>query len=260
MQLANKVVLTTTTFYKDPGGKDKVRFELVCELTELARSAGHTVVIADGSPVPDVRERLVRAGALVFPRSRVGMGAMRRQVWTEAGNFITSDIAAILWTEEKPDIVRSIGKMVACIRERNAQVAVISRSQASWETYPGFQRRSEEAANLVYNNLFPNGDELSDPMFGPVCFLPSELIHFAVMNPTAWNLPDTYLQHYVPVFMRSRGHEVISCEVNFVYPPKQRAEEETVKIEEMVEKRLSQMRQLVAAYFAIHQRLGPVPR
>lgn len=259
MQSFERVIVTTTTFYEDPSGNDKVRFDLACELVRLAIGNGHIVVIVDGSPACDVGEKLKNIGAHVFTQSEKGMGAARRQVWIEAGKLVTPDIAAILWTEEKPDIIRSLAKMVPHIREQNAQAVIPSRSLASWETYPDLQRGSEQIANLVYNKLFPSSGVCWDPMFGPVCFHPDALAHFTGINPTTLGLPDTYVQHYAPVYMRYLGLKVDSIEVDFIYPPGQRDEEEREKIAEMSAKRLWQMTQLITAYFAIYESFDNVP-
>lgn len=249
-----KAIITTTTFYSDIAGKDKVRFDLACELVELARENGHILVVVDGSPVPDVAQKLKKAGAHVFPQSEKGMGASRRQVWIESNKLVTPDVAAIVWTEEKPDIIRSVKKMIDHMYKRNSQAVIPSRSMGSWNTYPVFQQESEQIANYVYNELFPNIDGLLDPMFGPVCFCPSEMTYFTDFKPAAWGLSDTYLQHYIPPFMRSKGRKVTSLEVDFVYPPQQRAEEENERNAEMVEKRLWQLKQLIAAYFTMRKR------
>lgn len=259
MSLQEKVIVTTTTFYKNPGpgGKDKVRFDLVCNLVRLAVDDSHIVVIVDDSPDPQVKRELERFGACVVPQSEKGMGPGRRQVWREARLLVSPDVSAILWTEpEKPDIIRSIGSMVSRMREQNAHAAIPSRSLESWKTYPSFQRETEQIAGLVYNYLYPSGTTPFDPMFGPVCFLPSELPYFTEFKPEEFGLPDTYVQHYAPILMRSRGRRVISVEVVFIYPPVQRDEEETTKATEMIEKRFWQARQLIAAYFTLHQHLA----
>lgn len=254
-----KVIVTTTTFYKNPEGRDEVRFRLACELVKLARDDGHSVVIVDGSPTKEVSEELRELGARVVLQSEKGMGPGRRQVWREAQLLVSPDVSAILWTEpEKPDIVRSIKRMVSCMYEQNAHAAIPSRSLRSWETYPSFQRESEQKAGSVYNDFFPSRTDLPfDPMFGPVCFLPSELPYFTRNYCVQWGLPDTYVQHYAPIFMRLRGCKVVPVSVDFVYPPGQKAEEEgTTRAAEMVEKRLWQLEQLVAAYSTLNKHFG----
>lgn len=257
MPSEGRVIVTTTTFYGDPDGKDKVRVNLACELVELAGQNGHIVAIVDGSPVSSAKERLEKRGAHVVLQSEKGMGPARRQVWKYAQNFVTSDVAGILWTEpEKPDIVRSIGALVSCMNEQGAHVVIPARDAGSWETYPAFQRQSEQTANLVYNKLFAGSGAPFDPMFGPVCFRPRVLPLFAEFYPADWGLPDTYVQHFAPVSLRPRGFKVVSKSVDFVYPPAQRAEEETALAPEMMGKRLWQLKDLVAAYFIMQKRFN----
>lgn len=256
MQPHGQVIVTTTTFYKDPDSKDKVRFGLACELVELAKNDGHIVVIVDGSPGAKVRKELKKRGAHVALQLEEGMGSARRQVWNEAKNFVSADTAAIIWTEEKPDIVFSIANMVACMREQDARIVIPSRSRESWETYPVFQRESEQVANLVYNNLFSSPDEPFDPMFGPVCFRPDELPLFVGFNPAEWGVPDTYVQFYAPILLFLRRLRVASVRVDFNYPLEQRVEEKTDRAMEIIEKRLMQLKQLVTSFFIMHKRSG----
>jgi len=250
----DRVIVTTTTFYKDPRGKDKVRFELACELAKKAFKAGHIVVIVDGSPDLGVEGALVDQGAHVFKQIEPGMGPSRRQVWQEAGKFVDSNIAGILWTEpEKPDVIRSVPKMLSAMKKLNALVVILRRTEKTWETYPGFQRRTESIANLVYNNLFSNPNYQFDPMSGPVLIQPDALSRFVEFIPANWGLPDTYVQHYVPVLMRLRDLNVVSVDVDFVYPLAQKAEEEAGLSLEMQKKRLWQLEQLVEAYFTMRR-------
>ena len=73
MPSKDRVVVTTTTFYSDPDGKDKVRFNLARELVGLAREDGHIVVIVDGSPALGVKEALLGEGARVVPQAEKGL-------------------------------------------------------------------------------------------------------------------------------------------------------------------------------------------
>jgi len=246
------VIVTTTTFYTDPMGKDRVRFDLARELTQRSVAEGYSIVIVDASPERTVAERLASDGALVFAQLEKGMGAGRRQVWRHANVLIRPDTQGSLWTEpEKPDIVRFIPAMISRMKEKKAKVIIPTRSTASWETYPGFQRASEQIANRVYNNLF-QPEQLLDPMHGPVLFTLDALPAFIDFNPAAYGLPDTYVQHYVPPwYMRREGWKIAALEVDFVYPPQQKAEEETTQLGLMMEKRLDQLGKLVDAYFTI---------
>lgn len=246
-----QVILTTTTFYRDPFGNDEIRFDLAKELVELAKQANHEIVIVDGSPNDEVAKILQGLGAIVTKQEKGGMGASRRQAWEKAREYLKSNSSGTLWTEpEKPDIVRFIPEMASHIQEENAAVLIPSRSTKSWETYPAFQRESEPIANFTYNKLFPNKNPL-DPMFGPVLFRPNQIDFMIGFRPEAWGLPDTYVQHYLPPFIRARKQKVASLIVDFQYPPAQKAEEEGPKAGEMFAKRLAQLGELIKSYWII---------
>lgn len=251
----HKTVVTMTTWCDDPQNRDKTRFGLACELTRRAIQDGHIVVIADGSKNDYVPTELEKIGANVLLQSGESMGEERRRLWKRAQEFVTSDVAAILWTEEKPDLISYIPAMVTRMKEQDAAVLIPSRSDDSWDSYPKFQQETERTANSVYNYLFPGEDgEQLDPMFGPVCFSPETLHYCYDFDPISYGLPDTYIQHFVPVFMKSQGHKVTSINVEYRYPPEQKTEEESTKLKEMVEKRGWQLRQLVDAHLTMHQK------
>lgn len=241
-----EVVVVTTTFY---GSTAEPRFGLTCKTIELARQAGRVVVVVDGSPDPSIADTFRALGALVFPQEKPGMGASRRQAFGCAIQHLR-DIGepkgVVFWTEpEKHDIIRFIPEIVEPL-ESGALVVIPNRSQASWKTYPEFQVVSEQAANAAYARH--TGREGYDPMFGPVAFLVTPEIENLLLNfdPEKHGVPDTYVQHYIPLFLT--GETVASVEVDFVYPPDQREQEESADNEEIRKKRAWQLETLVKAY------------
>jgi hypothetical protein len=259
-------VIATTTFYKSTS---ELRFELACQFVTEAKTAGYPVVIVDGSPIKEVAGRLRELGAIVFPQLHKGMGPSRREVFFHAeqvavGGFESSfDVfdyyRSILWTEiEKVDIIRSIPQLVFPIENRQADIAIAQRSKKSWGSWPEFQQRSEQQANAIYNEVF--GTENFDPMFGPVAFS-IEMAKYFVLRlnqefgkrhmPTRALVQDTYVQHYAPIVAKFAGERVRSVEIDMIYPPAQRVEEEGLLDDEMRKKRIWQMETLTEAYRAI---------
>ena len=233
---------------------EELRFRLACELVQKARAAGQVVVIVDGSPNPgNIRARLSELGALVFPQLHQGIGPSRREAFfhaTEVARAKGADI--VLWTEpEKVDLIRSVPQIVAPIEQGEADIVIPRRSAASWETWPSFQRETEEEANRRYNEIVGTDDH--DPMFGPVAFTVNYADYF-VLSDRVPEVPDTYIQHYAPIIAASDAAAVVkSVEVDMTYPPEQRAEEEGSLSDEMKKKRLWQRDTLVAAYEKVFQ-------
>lgn len=249
------VIVVTTTFYKST---DELRFRLACDMVGAAVADGHKVVIVDGSPIPQVAETLRGLGAQVFPQLHKGMGPGRREAFFHSYEIAIQDkIEVILWTEpEKVDLVRWIGKITQPINNRHAPIVIPKRSEKAWETWPAFQRQSEQRANRVYKESF-NFDEDLDPMFGPVAFHISRAVDFMMchMGNAGDEIPDTYIQHYAPLIAHHTGSHIASVEIDMVYPPEQRAEEEGSANEAMLAKRKIQLETLTTAYRAIAKSL-----
>jgi len=243
-------VVVTTTFYNNVS---ELRFKLACELVAKAVTAGYPVFIIDASPNPEIAEKLRELGALVFPQQCKGMGPGRRQAFfhaTEVASQKNADI--VVWTEpEKVSLIGLIPKFTAPIAAGMADIAILRRSQKSWETWPAFQKESEEKANEVYNEVFFTRG--FDPMAGPVAFRISMASYFAFCYAALEisDIEDTYIQHYAPAIARAENERVVSIEVDITYPTEQKVEEEQALNKEMVEKRKWQLDTLSKAYRAL---------
>lgn len=258
----NRVVLVTTTFYKSV---DELRFQLAYDTVQKGVEAGHKVVVVDGSPNTNIAGELRSLGAKVFPQLHKGMGASRREAFFHAREIaITDDINFILWTEpEKNDIVRWIDKIIFRMIESDSvidrvppSIIVLKRSEKAWETWPAYQRKGEEKANAVYNEAF--GVHGFDPMLGVVAFRTSMAHHFILCHPNGAMVADTYIQHYSPMIAKFRNKVKVSKEeIDIVYPPEQRAEEEGALNEEMLKKRKWQLETLSEAYKTLGKMLKP---
>lgn len=250
------IVLATSTFYKSV---DELRFRLACQMIQAATDAGYPVIDVDGSNNPHVLNKLLLAGARVFPQYVPGMGPGRRQMFFHAVEYCHEqgyDDAIIVWLEpEKVDIIRSIGCFVSPILEEGADVVILKRSRASLEaTYPAFQVVSETQANEVYNEAI--GREGYDPMSGPVAFRLSMAEYFVCNNPKEFGLEDTYVCHYAVLLAMADGHNVVSSpEIDFHYPPEQREEEEKALTDVIREKRRWQLDTLSHAYRTLGARV-----
>ena len=259
MTMSSKVIVTMTTKYPDFLGADSVRFDLALGVCQEARQQGYEVVIADASP-DAVKRQFEARGAHVFAQED-GMGPGRRQVWNEASCLVTADTRGILWTEEKPALIREVPSLVETMVRRKAKVLIPGRTQDAWQFYPSFQVQTEKVCLDVYNALFARGNETFDPMFGPVLFCPSVLTYFSgeTFSPGQWGLSDTYLQHWVPIYLRHLGMSVVSQDVPWEYPVEQRQQEEGPRLKDMLVHRLRQQGIFVSGYLKLHKLFSPLP-
>ena len=247
----SKVVVVTTTFYKDVA---ELRFRLACQLVEKAVADDHKVVIVDGSPITEPAERLRALGAEVFPQLHKGMGPSRREAFFHAVEVAWREKTPfILWTEpEKDDLIRWIEEIFRSIALGVADIVIPARTKESWETWPTFQVESEKEANAVYNKAM--GLSGFDPMFGPVAFHANWATCFVFARGNGGLVEDTYIQHYAPIVARRSGAKLQAKFIDIVYPPEQRAEEEDTQNEAIRAKRQKQLSSLTTAYLVLTSR------
>lgn len=241
------VAILTTTFYRS---MDELRFRLACKTTCAAREAGHPVLLVDGSPDRSIRDAFTDLGAVVLAETDHGIGPSRRQLFTVA---CQTSHPFFQWMEiEKTDYIRSIPLVAEPVALGLANVATPRRKDLA--SYPQFQALTETTADLVYESYMGKGLR---PMFGPVLFDREALPYFEECNPALkYGGHDTYIQHIAPMECRANGRRVMSVEVDFTYPPDQRAEEEGALNAEMIEKRLRQQLECVQNYILAGEALG----
>lgn len=244
-----KVVVAIVTFYPKPEG---IRFNLACQTIKNALTAGHRVVVVDGSPA-DVGEHFKNLGALVFSQHHKGLGSAKRQSAFHAQEMVMAeDRSIILMDEAEKDLSVVIPELIAPIMSGEAGVCVLGRTEEAWKSWPEFQQKSEQAANAVFAKV--TGKEL-DIMMGPVAFS-WDFVHFFVSNdPKAAGVDDNYIQLYGTLSAIKNGVPVVGVKTDWRYPEVQRAEESTVLVGAMLEKRQAQLDKLTHAY-PILWRLG----
>lgn len=245
------VIIATTTFYKST---DELRFKLACQLVKKANEAGYTVIALDGSPDKSIKSELEKRGALVYTQTATGMAGSRRELFSYVRQLFDSwyidpknENIAIVWTEpEKVDIIRHVPELL----RGGAPIVIMGRTEESWMSYPTFQVASERLANTVYQKLFNFSD--ADPMVGPVAFTYEFIDLFTNCNPEKYGSKTGYIQHIVPLEAMASGGKVVCVPVDFMYPPEQREEEETIVSSEMMTKRIRQAQELIEVYFSLY--------
>lgn len=240
-----KIIIATTTYYRS---HTETRCCLAKQMFQEAREAGHTVVAVDNSPESIVTESLRETGAHIYPQLIEGMGPSRRQAFYFAYEAsLRLGCGIILWTEaEKVFLIRNIPEIVRPIAEGRADIVIPARSAQSWDTWPAFQRETEQQANSAYAQA--TGLHGFDPMHGPVAFNRATANFFMAFDPTLYEVHDKYIQHYAPLVARAAGRRVVSVLVGTSYPQAQRAEEEDSLAPVMKEKRIIQRDEISADY------------
>jgi len=246
------IIIVTTTFYKNT---NNLRFQLACNTIRNAQESGYPIVVVDGSPDPLIAKTFSELGANVFPETIRGMGSSRRLAFVYALRCLwlaDQKEGIIVWIEpEKDDVIRLIDNIVAPIQSGKADISIMKRSDKSLQTYPNFQQESEKIANTAYEKA--TGRIGYDPMSGPVAFLVSVLQKYFLLNPLQYEISDTYIQHYIPLFIPA--DRVASVEVDFMYPEVQKTAEETTENKTAKDKRQWQLESLSADYHTLAQTL-----
>lgn len=253
------VTVAMTSFYRETSD---LRCQLTAETIQNAYTAGYPTVIVDGSQNPAVTRYLDgKPGALVFGQQEPGTGSSRREVFAHAKEFILAstrggDREAILWTEEKPDIIRSIPLLIAPIIAGEADIVIPKRTPEALTTWPQFQQESETRANTAYREA--TGLDF-DPMFGPVMFSLEVADFFINCHPERYGVSPFaagYIQHFAALEAIAAGKQAVSVTVDCRYPPAQREEEETLFNDAMREKRRMQEEELSDGYHIYSRALG----
>ncbi|MFH1582985.1 MAG: hypothetical protein ABIB72_01555 [Candidatus Falkowbacteria bacterium] len=94
-------------------------------------------------------------------------------------------------------------------------------------------------------------------MSGPAAFLASVLQQYLFLNPSQYGIADTYIQHYIPLFIPA--DRVASVEVDFMYPVNQKVAEEATNNQEVRKKRQWQLKSLFKDYHRLAKalKMGP---
>ncbi len=253
MSNKDKIVVAIVTFYPN---LETLRFKLACQTIGNAIANGHKVVVVDGSPQKGIIEETFEGlGALVFREKFVkdihsGLGTAKRQSLFHAMEIANQcNLAGVLADEAEKDFSPFIPTLLAKL-DSSRDVVVPARTRAGWESYPEQQIQTEGEANATFCQV--TGLAI-DIMFGPVLIGVNAMRHFILQNPSKLGFPNTYAQHLgvlQKILLDADGRdEVHGCEVDFLYPPEQRAEEEGDKTVE--QKRINQRDTLSAGYRSV---------
>ncbi|QJU08772.1 hypothetical protein FBF28_04435 [Candidatus Saccharibacteria bacterium oral taxon 488] len=210
------VVGVTGTYYTD---LDDVRFEIALDTAAEWNKWGLPFVVVDGSPDSKVAGALRARGATVLTACALGIASQRqegaRYVIDQGGNkIITSEPEKPSMPEFAEEISRMLNKF---------SVVVIGRTEASKESMPPFQRRTEELAGWVLERTLGLPP---DALAGPRGYSRQGIQHLLRYPSDRPGMNNWIYMYDNPLAARANGERVGAIEVDLIYPESQ-VEQET---------------------------------
>ncbi len=217
MKISNKVVIATCTFYDLNSKSDRCRAELAISTIKKVVSVGYEVMVVDNGSSKKLLKKFEDIGVHIFKQTLKGIGNGRRQAFREA--YKTGG-GTIVWMEpEKVSYISQILKTIKPILENRADLVIPKRK--SLKSYPTAQQLAEPLGNAFWKEL--TGKEL-DMWFGPRVWRRDISQYFLDYK---GDYGDKWDSTFIPVMNAIHdGKKVISVDVDYVHPKKQRDIEE----------------------------------
>lgn len=237
---------------------DKIRGDLILYSTKFAAGLGHTVVLVDGGSSKTFIKELKHITGLKLFQSKVHRRSPnRRKAIFEASEIPGVEVIVMTEIEKVSLITDCMELIVAPILHGDADVVVPKREDSLFKkSYPGYMYDSETEGNLLYNEaLRANGllsahmDDLdvffgarvyrNDPKMLKFLLSKYEAHPFDSLNEhKLLNLEEYSNAQFFPVVKAlTKKGKVVSVTVPFVYPEKQKENEEKGERELFVVKR-----------------------
>ena len=210
------VVGVTGTYYTD---LNDVRFEIALDTAKKWKELELPFVVVDGSPDSKVAGALRARGATVLTAYALGIASQRqegaRYVIDQGGNkIITSEPEKPSMPEFAEEISRMLDKY---------SVVVIGRTEASKESMPPFQRRTEELAGWVLERTLGLPP---DALAGPRGYSRQGIQHLLRYPSDRPGMNNWIYMYGNPLAARANGERVGEIKVDLIYPESQ-VEQET---------------------------------
>ena len=210
------IVGVTGTYYPDP--RD-IRFEIALDTAKGWSEQELPLVVVDGSPDDKVAGALRARGATVLAAQQPGIASQRqegaRYVLQEGGDKI------ITHEPEKPStpgIARTVAKMLD-----DHSIVVIGRTDASKESMPPFQRRTEELAGWVLEHTLGLP---ADALAGPRGYNRQGMQHLLRYPSDSPGMNNWIYMYDNPLAARANGERIGDIQADLMYPEAQ-VEQET---------------------------------
>lgn len=256
----DRLVVATNCLYRDyhtlqigeprtPSDTDGIRGDLALELFAKTIELGVRIVVCDGGSSAEFLssvERFTDNGLAIVGSDTPGRGPQRRKAFKVASQLPEGEV--ILYTQpEKVSLVDYLTEISQPIIAGHVDIVIPKRNQQLfYQSYPDYMKESEIRVNATYNWLMKRADLMTsdqsiDWFFGPVAFrngpriLNLFLKKYEIVGTVKSRINDAEPNpekhsdgHYFPIiealFNRIR---VASIEIPFVYPPMQKANEES---------------------------------
>lgn len=206
----------TGTYYPDP---DDVRFEIALDTAEKWKELELPFVVVDGSPDSKVAGALRARAATVLTAYALGIASQRqegvRYVIDQGGNkIITSE-------PEKPSMPEFAEKISRMLDKYS--VVVIGRTEASKESMPPFQRRTEEFVGWLFEYILGMP---ADSLAGPRGYNRQGMQHLLDYPSDTPEMNNWLYMYYTVLAAMANGERVGEIKVDLIYPEAQ-VEQET---------------------------------
>lgn len=210
------VVGVTGTYYTD---LNDVRFEIALDTAKKWKELELPFVVVDGSPDSKVAGALRARGATVLTAYALGIASQRqegaRYVIDQGGNkIITSEPEK----PSMPEFAEEISRML----DKNS-VVVIGRTEASKESMPPFQRRTEELIGWLFEHILGMP---TDSLAGPRGYNRQGMQHLLDYPSDTPNMKKWPYMYYTVLAAMANGERVGEIKVDLIYP-KSMVEQET---------------------------------
>ena len=204
------------TFYPD---LDDVRFEIALDTAKKWKELELPFVVVDGSPDSKVAGALRARGATVLTAYALGIASQRqegaRYVIDQGGNkIITSEPEK----PSMPEFAEEISRML----DKNS-VVVIGRTEASKESMPPFQRRTEELIGWLFKHIL---GVPADSLAGPRGYNRQGMQHLLDYPSDAPGMNNWLYMYYTVLAAMANGERVGEIKIDLRYP-KSMVEQET---------------------------------
>lgn len=202
------VVGVTGTYYTD---LNDVRFEIALDTAKKWKELELPFVVVDGSPDSKVAGALRARGATVLTAYALGIASQRqegaRYVIDQGGNkIITSEPEK----PSMPEFAEEISRML----DKNS-VVVIGRTEASKESMPPFQRRTEELIGWLFEHTLGMP---ADSLAGPRGYNRQGMQHLLDYPSDTPNMKKWPYMYYTVLAAMANGERVGEIEVDLMYP------------------------------------------
>lgn len=237
---------------------DKVRGDLILYSVRFATGVGYRVVLVDGGSAKTFLSELKKiSGVTLFKAKIHKRSPNRRKAIFEASKIDGVKVIAMTEIEKVSFITDCLPQSVEPLLNGEADIVVPKRENALFQkSYPKYMYESEVEGNLLYNEslkahgLIPSQHEGFDEFFGARVFKNDRVMlkkifskyeahpFNAILAHRLFDLEEYSNGQFFPIVKALfLGYKVKSITVPFLYPEKQKENEEVGEREEFMMKR-----------------------